>query len=235
MPKLLRALRRIDEKAIDFLAGFSRQTASELRARNESRPRAGGRWLTPEEYRAVEILASLIVPSEKGSPGAKEAGVAQTVESLISESPKRQEIYGRGLLALDRWSRGKYGCAFDKLAHERQIDFLKRVDLLQRQWLGADVPENKIKSMLLLRYYKITGLFSAVALFPWLRQDVLKAFYTSRIAWEWLGYDGPPMPQGYSNLFEQRATVSQAPVEPENSNGHKTLPSFSTRALTATK
>lgn len=204
MSKLLYILRRVDDKVVDFLAGRSRRAASELEARNARRPRTGGRWLTPQEYRTVEVLASLIVPSEIDSPGAKEASAAQKIDDLISESAKRQEIYGRGLLAVDRWSRGKHGCAFDELSHKQQIDFLKRLDVLQRQWLGSDAPRNKIESMLMLRYYKITGFFSAVALFPWLRQDTLKAFYASRVSWNWLGYDGPPMPHGYVDLFESR-------------------------------
>jgi hypothetical protein len=228
MSKLLHVLRRIDEKIVDFLAGFSRQTAAELRARDTSRPRTAGHWLTPEERRTVEVLASLIVPSETGSPGAKEADAAQKIDRFISESPKKQEIYGRGLVALDRWSSDKYGCGFEELAPEQQIDFLKHVDLLHRQWLGADVPKNKIKSMLLLRCYKITGYFSAVALFPWLRQDALKAFYTCRVSWNWLGYDGPPMPHGYPDLFESR------PYERNGSNS-TSVPGAADPLLTAVK
>lgn len=36
-----------------------------------------------------------------------------------------------------------------------------------------------------------------IRLFPILVKDVKQVFYTSQISWDWPGYDGPPMPNGY--------------------------------------
>jgi hypothetical protein len=39
-------------------------------------------------------------------------------------------------------------------------------------------------------------------LYPVIRNDCIQIFYTSQVSWVWLGYDGPPMEKGYSNLIQ---------------------------------
>jgi hypothetical protein len=41
------------------------------------------------------------------------------------------------------------------------------------------------------------GFSQALKLCPQLVDDVKQAFYTSAVGWSWLGYEGPPFPNGY--------------------------------------
>src|SRR5690349_22100619 len=151
--RLIAVFRAVDERSVDFLAGLSRNRAAQRAAETLRRAEAGRLWFTSEEYRTVLLLAALIVPSEPDSPGAKEAAVADRIDHFAAESPKRQEIYARGLVALDQWSRCAYGCAFDQLKHDQQIKLLGNIDRLHCEWFGSDAPSNKLKSMLLIRRY----------------------------------------------------------------------------------
>jgi electron transfer flavoprotein beta subunit len=45
--------------------------------------------------------------------------------------------------------------------------------------------------------------------------DVFQAFYTNEVSWVWLGYDGPPMPDGYPNLSEGRSKTKDPETTPE--------------------
>ena len=42
--------------------------------------------------------------------------------------------------------------------------------------------------------------FVAGLLYPHVRSDCFQVFYTSRVSWIWLEYDGPPMEKGYLKL-----------------------------------
>jgi hypothetical protein len=60
------------------------------------RPVAG--FFTTEQFKALEILAEMLMPSAGDRPGAKEAGAAAFLDFLISQSPAdRQTLYRAGL------------------------------------------------------------------------------------------------------------------------------------------
>ncbi|HXG04670.1 MAG TPA: hypothetical protein VNO23_14790, partial [Candidatus Binatia bacterium] len=48
------------------------------------------------------------------------------------------------------------------------------------------------------------GLGEAARLFPVLCADAFAAYYATPRVWRWLGYDGPPMPEGYPSLTAAR-------------------------------
>jgi hypothetical protein len=55
----------------------------------------------------------------------------------------------------------------------------------------------KVRAMLFAR----DGSLSAAHLYPQIRSDCFQVFYTNRVSWVWLEYDGPPMDKGYPKLL----------------------------------
>jgi len=180
------------------------------------RGRGGLQWITPREAVVAEALANLIVPADEETPGIEHVCVLgpSTVESLdrlIANSPSRQELYGRGLLAFDLWAQQLGGCAFAALSQADQTRLLQASQDIDEQWTSRGPLVQKA-----WRRFKIAirgrGLpFSVGKLFPQLRNDCLQIFYTSRVSWIWLGYDGPPMDEGYPKLAARQETEPATP------------------------
>jgi hypothetical protein len=60
--------------------------------------RAVPRFFTEDQFKALERLAHILMPPVDERPGAKQAGVAEFLDFLISESPlERQQLYRSGL------------------------------------------------------------------------------------------------------------------------------------------
>jgi choline dehydrogenase-like flavoprotein len=181
----------------------------ELGRRRRARTGTGKGWFLPEEYVLVDTLACLLVPSDDDTPGAREVDVlggpvVESIQAAVSGSIELQEVYARGLFALDELARRRHGSAMAELSSDRQADLLTVVEALYAGRSMAGPLTVKLKKKLSALHQQWTGSSAAADLFPVLRNDVLGAFYTSKVSWIWLGYDGPPMPHGYPNLLEPR-------------------------------
>jgi hypothetical protein len=212
---LVRGLVEFSETRLGALATMlSPRQARKLARRHRERPREPSRWFTAEESALVTVLANLIVPSDDIAPGAAQLevqgrSVAATLDRLAAGSPRRQAVYARGLLALDRLAEDERDCAFVQLPEQDQLRLLRFVDRRSQTWSKPSSFGAKIKTKLVIVYHRWSGLFPAVEFFPTLVQDVLQAFYTDPVSWAWLDYDGPPMPNGYPDLLDRRSSVSE--------------------------
>jgi choline dehydrogenase-like flavoprotein len=174
----------------------------ELERRNRERSADPTRWFTREERDLVAILVSLLVPTDESSPGASDLGTlgpsaVDRIDAWVAASAHERDVYARGLLVLDEMARKDSGGHFVELSEERQLDLLRLIDKGgQGSERGSDI-RSRIRRVTLNLYRMWDGSGAATEFFPLLRRDVLAAFYTSEISWRWLGYDGPPMPDGY--------------------------------------
>jgi hypothetical protein len=183
-----------------LLGSLSWQRRREVSRRRRERPEGSGRWLRDDEITLVGTLAALIVPSDETGPGAHEAGVVQTLDRTLAGSPPLQALYEPGLLAFDALARERHGVSFVELPQDRKVDLLGDVDRLSQAVSDTDSMAAKIKGAVLTLRCAANGSLAAARLFPRLVSDVKQMFYTSPVGWEWLGYDGPPMPDGYPGL-----------------------------------
>lgn len=212
---LVRGLVEFSETKLGALVTMlSPQQARELARRHRERPREGPRWFTAEESTLVKVLANLIVPSDEIAPGVAQLDLlgrsaVATLDRLAAGSPRRQALYARGLLALDRLAEDQGECKFVELAEQDQVRLLRFVDRLHETWSKPSSFSAKIKTKTVILHHKWSGLFAAVEFFPRLVQDVLQVFYTDPVSWGWLDYDGPPMPDGYPNLLDRRSSASE--------------------------
>lgn len=188
--KLLHVLRLLSWKRRRTLARLERD-----------RPQETGRWLTPAEDRILAALASLIIPSDDTGPGAADADVTAALDRLLAGSPARQTLYRNGLLACDEWAQREYGRSFVTLAPDHQRELLRWVEPADSAVTRTASLTGKLRRKAVDFYRK--WRCPLVELFPELSRDVMGAFYTHRVCWDWLGYDGPPMPDGYPDLRER--------------------------------
>jgi gluconate 2-dehydrogenase subunit 3-like protein len=197
------AVDRLEVHLLRALTALSWRRRRALARRDRERPRETGRWFTPGELATVSSLSSLIVPSDENGPGATEADVPALLDRLVAASGPRQRLYARGLLACDEWARHEHGRLFAELPCDDQLALLKWIDRLRADRVRARSLTGKVATKAISLYH--TWRCPLVELFPELLRDVQGAFYTSRISWEWLRYDGPPMPEGYPDLRERES------------------------------
>lgn len=126
------------------------------------------RFFSEDEYATVERLAELIIPSD-GSPGAREAGVAEFVDFMVGSDPGVQYRFRYGLTWLDAHAGRLHGAAFRRLDAAQQTALLEPLAYRQRHRPGED---------------------EGRAFFALVRQYTVMGFYTSKVGLELLDYPG---------------------------------------------
>jgi hypothetical protein len=158
------------------------------------------RWFLDDEIMLVDALADAIIPADATGPGARVAGVTAQLDAMVAASPQLQALYERGLLALDALARRTHAASFVGLTRDQQITLLERLDHIAGAVSAAAPLTRRVRNLGLLCRAAANGSLAAAELFVRLVADVKQSFYTSHHAWQWLDYDGPPMPQGYPDL-----------------------------------
>ncbi|MBW6504124.1 GMC family oxidoreductase N-terminal domain-containing protein [bacterium] len=197
------------KKTENLLQKHSLNRINEVIRRNQMRPSNGTRWLISDEAALLEMLASLIVPSDEDTPGVNEmdvlgSSVTKTIETVIAGSTVRQNLYTEGLIAFDELAVSIYKSKFIELPVSKQMDLLKYLGISDKNPSKSSTSIGKLMKRLKVLPRMRDGSYPAIELFETLVQDVLSAFYTSEVSWIWLGYDGPPMPNGYPELLVPR-------------------------------
>jgi hypothetical protein len=207
-------LKRVGSACINFFVKVlfaiqSRGVNRELVERNARRGNSSFRWFTLEEAAVAEALGRIIVPSGEETPGWDEVGVLDapaivTLDRMIAASPERQLAYSRGLLSFDIWALEQHKCRFAEMSQEDQIALFRAAEQFNQQHPGKTSALRRVWR----RFDAITqvskGVFYAARLQGQIRIDCIQVFYTSRVSWTWLEYDGPPMEEGYRSLVEPR-------------------------------
>jgi choline dehydrogenase-like flavoprotein len=200
------------------LLNLSLNLENDLAHRNRKRSGDGTHWFIAEEAVLIDVLASLLVPSDENTPGANEMDVmgpsaAKVLDILISGSSWRQFLYAKGLIAFDKLAERTYKSKFTELEVPRQLELLKFLEKSIANRPKISSPMSKLRKNILMLQQLREGSHPAIELFPMLVMDVMQAFYTSEVSWIWLGYDGPPMPHGYTELQNPRPRKGTAGSE----------------------
>lgn len=168
----------------------------------------GSRWFTPVELATMKALASVIIPSDGNGPGASEADLAGLLERFVADTPRRQNLYRTGLAAFDGLAMHHHGQAFARLGMKEQVELFSMVDqarLVLDQEPGS-IQEKVSRKLRVLYYFRWQGVSAAATEFcRYVVQDSKEKFYSSQVAWVWLGYEGPPFPLGYFSSVDKCA------------------------------
>ena len=90
------------------------------------------RFFKPQEFRAVQILAEIILPTDD-EPGAKEAKVADFIDFVVFSAaefePSLQKQWIDGLALLEKLSNGKFGKSFAGSSPLQREDLLTEMSV----------------------------------------------------------------------------------------------------------
>jgi gluconate 2-dehydrogenase gamma chain len=120
-------------------------------------------FFKPEEFRTVEILTELIIPTDD-TPGAKEAQVANYIDFVVFSAaefkPSLQREWIAGLDILEHESHTQFGKAFREISHVDRTTLLTLISAPER-----DPQEHH----------------DGFAFFTVLKDMTVEGFYTSKI------------------------------------------------------
>lgn len=203
---LLERYRRAESLYVGVVA---RGIPSELAKRQARRGHGQFRWFVPEEAHVAEALASIVVPSDDETPGNDEIGVlgapaVDTLDQMIANCTQRQRLYSRGLLAFDIWATREFGATFPAISRSSQLAIFEESARMNRYCTGGGSMPQKLWHRLECFAKQHAEAVLAADLYPHVRRDCLQVFYTSRVSWVWLEFDGPPMDKGYPSVTQSR-------------------------------
>ena len=126
------------------------------------------RFFSAEEYATLERLTDLIIPTDS-TPGAREAGVSEFIDFMVSSDPDIQYRFRYGVSWINTHSQWLHGKAFCDLIPEQQIEMLEHLAYKDKYRPREE---------------------DGRAFFKLLREYTVMGFYTSRIGLEELDYPG---------------------------------------------
>ena len=124
---------------------------------------------TAHEFQTLRRLSDLIIPADDHSPGALEAGAAEWIDYMASNSTELAQIFTGGFGWLDHYMQRVHGADFVDAKPGEQIAVLDVI-----AYRKNETPEN----------------VEGVRFFSWVRNLVTDAYYTSPIGIKDLGYMG---------------------------------------------
>jgi gluconate 2-dehydrogenase gamma chain len=123
----------------------------------------------PHEYKALHILADLIVPADAESKGALDAHAPEFIDVLCSQNEELGLIYTGGLAWLEAAMRRRYSAGFAEASNEQRLEMLNLI-----AYRKNNSPE----------------LAPGIRFFTWARKMVVDAYYTHPAGIAQVGYMG---------------------------------------------
>ncbi len=132
-------------------------------------------FFTASEYALVERLAEIIIPND-GTPGAKEAGVAEFIDFMVASDPEVQYGFRTGLTWLNAQAEQTSGKRFMELEPEQQTSLLEPLGFKDKARPGE---EDGRRFFRLMREYTVIGFYTSEIGFKALDNPALKLYAES--------------------------------------------------------
>jgi hypothetical protein len=132
-------------------------------------------FFTTAEYATVERLTEIIIPND-GTPGAKDAGVAEFIDFMVANDPNAQYGFRTGLTWLDAHAEQTAGKRFVDLTPEEQTSLLEPFGFKDKARPGEDYGRRFFREM---REYTVTGFYTSEIGFKELDNPALKFYAES--------------------------------------------------------
>ncbi|HYM79359.1 MAG TPA: gluconate 2-dehydrogenase subunit 3 family protein [Candidatus Dormibacteraeota bacterium] len=130
-------------------------------------------FFSAAEYAVVERLADMIIPSD-GTPGAKDAGVAEFIDFMVANDPEPQYAFRMGLGWLNAHCERNVGKKFLELTPEQQTSLLEPLGFKAK---ARPSEEDGRKFFALMREFTVIGFYTSEIGFKELDNPALK-FYS---------------------------------------------------------
>lgn len=127
------------------------------------------------EYAIVERLTEIIIPSD-GTPGAKEAGVAEFIDFMVASDPDAHYGFRTGLTWLNAYAVQTAGKEFSELTPEQQASLLEPLGFKDKARPGQEAGRRFFS---MVREYTVTGFYTSEIGFKELDNPALKFYAES--------------------------------------------------------
>ena len=114
-------------------------------------------FFTAPEFALIEGLTAVIIPSDT-TPGAREAGVAEFIDLMVSRDPELQKQFRSGLTWMEEHSNAAYAQPFLKLSTAQQAALLEPLAYKAKFRKGQ---ERGREFFDLLREYTVMGFYTS--------------------------------------------------------------------------
>jgi Gluconate 2-dehydrogenase subunit 3 len=114
-------------------------------------------FFTAAEFATVERLTDVIIPND-GTPGAKEAGVAEFIDFMVASDPEVQYAFRTGLTWLNVQAEQTDGKRFVELTPEQQTSLLEPLGFKDKARPGE---EEGVRFFRTMREYTVTGFYTS--------------------------------------------------------------------------
>lgn len=151
---------------------------------------------TAAEYATLGRLAEIIVPADKVSGSAKDAGAPEFIDTLSSQNEQLADIFHGGLAWLEAEMRKRYGSGFTAAKPDQQkamLDLLVEAGRYEAERRGEELVYQKASVYREFSSYTVKReheLSVGAQFFDWVRKMTVDAFYTSPIGMKDLDYQG---------------------------------------------
>ena len=132
-------------------------------------------FFTGAEYAMVERLADIIIPND-GTPGAKDAGVAEFIDFMVASDPEVQYGFRTGLTWLNVQAERINGKRFVDLTPEQQTSLLEPLGFKEKARPGE---EDGVRFFRMMREYTVTGFYTSEIGYKELDNPALKFYAES--------------------------------------------------------
>jgi hypothetical protein len=123
----------------------------------------------------VERLTEIIIPSD-GTPGAKEAGVAEFIDFMVANDPDVKYGLRTGLAWLNAHAEQTDGKPFVELTPEQQTSLLEPLGFKDKARPGAEAGRHFFRMM---REYTVAGFYTSEIGYKELDNPALKFYAES--------------------------------------------------------
>ncbi len=132
-------------------------------------------FFTASEYAMIERLTDIVIPSD-GTPGAKEAGVAEFIDFMVSNDPEQQYPFRMGLGWLNAHCERTLGTKFVELSSAQQITILEPLAYKDKARAGEEDGRNFFSRV---RELTVTGYYTSEIGYKELDNPALKFYAES--------------------------------------------------------
>jgi gluconate 2-dehydrogenase gamma chain len=120
-------------------------------------------FLTADQAALVAEVSEIIIP-KTDTPGAKDVGVPQFIDTLVRDCYKKedQENFLKGLDEFDKGAKDAYGDAFVDLDAEKQVEYVTKVhsDMIAAT-KGVDMRDKPRPFMHSMKELTVVGFFTS--------------------------------------------------------------------------
>ncbi len=103
-------------------------------------------YFRPEQLGTLESLTETMIPADEHSPGAKEARVAEYIDTIVADSPDSvKRLWDGGLILANNMARNSFGKPYRECSAPEQIAIMSE---FAGEENGRDSPEEKFFVML---------------------------------------------------------------------------------------